>query len=407
MAGSAFEKIVGDFAKAAASLTESLASSWLRIDGAQLDDKSGPVAFLTAHLQWITSWFAVLSLILTAGHMAWTRRASAGREALRGVLTLVIVSSAGVGIFNALMFAGDRFSTWIVARAINCQPTTDYTYTPDCGHKFGNMLNGAVAFNAVSGGALLLIASLLIIFAVVVQLFLLLIQKAALPVLAGTLPLSAGASSTPWGNQWFRKSAGLMVALTCYKPAAAICYAAAFYQINSGDGGGGKKGDMVTILTGVVLMLLAILVLPALMRVAIPASEAAGGGGGGHATVGSVGGAVATGAIAIQTGGTSAVGQAAARGATQAVVSGARSVATTGGGVPGQGRGPTGGNGPSGAPTGGGRPGGGDTHQGENSPGPGSVPTGANANTSGNAPAQPPASGSQTSQNPEGPRGSR
>ncbi|MGX1976873.1 hypothetical protein [Streptomyces kronopolitis] len=357
LAGSAFEKIAGEFGKAANQTTQTMASSWLHLDGAHLSNTEGPVLFLNNHLQWFVSWIAVLSLVVAAGQMAWKRRAEPAREALRGLINLVLVTGAGVGTFNLLIEAGDAFSTWIVTRAMNCQPDPNaFEYSSQCGKKFGELVGGVTAASAAAptiGPALLLVASLLVVFAAIVQIFLLIVQKATLPVLASTLTLAAAGSGTAWGHAWLKKSLGMTLALTLYKPAAAIVYAAAFYGMNAGDSNG-DKGSLSSVISGVVLMLMAVFTLPALMRVAIPAVEGATGGSGSASGIGSVGAAVASGAISIKTAGASTATKMAAKGATQAAVSGAKSVAGKDKQIPGQGgsgSAPSGASAPKKAPT--------------------------------------------------------
>ena len=85
---------------------------------------------------------------------------------------------------------------------------------------------------------------------------------------------------------WVRKVTAWMLALICYKPAAAAVYATAFTMIGSG-------GSPQTMLMGFVMLLLSVLTLPALMRFFTwtTGTIARSGGGGqllGAATVGAI-----------------------------------------------------------------------------------------------------------------------
>lgn len=108
-------------------------------------------------------------------------------------------------------------------------------------------------------------------------------------MLAGTLPLSAAALSTPAGKAWFKRSVGWIIAFLLYKPAAALVYASAFSLTANAK-------DLLSVLSGLMLILLSVFALPALMRLAVPMVAAATGGGGGELAVAGVGAALATGA---------------------------------------------------------------------------------------------------------------
>ena len=113
-----------------------------------------------------------------------------------------------------------------------------------------------------------------------------LFRQAALLILAGVLPLAAAGSIAPMTRAWIRKVTAWMLALICYKPAAAAVYAAAFTMIGSG-------GSPRTVLMGFVMLLLSVLMLPALMKFFTwtTGAIASSGGGGqflGAATVGAI-----------------------------------------------------------------------------------------------------------------------
>ena len=100
------------------------------------------------------------------------------------------------------------------------------------------------------------------------------------------LPLAAAGSIAPMTRAWVRKVSAWMLALICYKPAAAAVYATAFTMIGSG-------GSPETALMGFVMLLLSVLTLPALMRfftwtTGAIASSAGGGQLLGAATVGAI-----------------------------------------------------------------------------------------------------------------------
>ena len=80
----------------------------------------------------------------------------------------------------------------------------------------------------------MLVFGLIAIVLSMVQAMLMLFRQAALIILAGVLPLAAAGSVAPLTRPWIRKVTAWMLALICYKPAAAAVYATAFTMIGSG-----------------------------------------------------------------------------------------------------------------------------------------------------------------------------
>ncbi|MBQ0862781.1 hypothetical protein ACH4RA_21315 [Streptomyces smyrnaeus] len=294
---SAFDNIVDSAAEAAASTVKALGSAWTQIESPRLSGDSGPVAFLTGSTLWFTSFTAVLCLLVAAGHIAWQRRSEPGRQALQGLLNLVVVSSAGVAAVNLLTVAGDKFSVWIIDRSTGCrQISPDGEPVEQCVTEFDNRVSAMLALGDTDSSFLVLIMSLLVIGGSLVQIALMIVRVALLVILAGTLPLSAAASSTPAGRAWFRKSVGWLLAFVLYKPTAAIVYAAAFSM--SGTARDGAGNEIISMVSGVVLLVLACFTLPALLRLAAPVAQTtlAGIGGGSRSRTDSGGEVVATGA---------------------------------------------------------------------------------------------------------------
>ena len=135
---------------------------------------------------------------------------------------------------------------------------------------------------------MVLIFGMVAIVLSLVQAVLMLFRQAALVILAGVLPLAAAGSLAPLTRPWIRKITSWMLALICYKPAAAAVYATAFTMIGSGK-------SPRTVLMGFVMLLLSVLTLPALMKFFTWTTGAVASSGGG----GQLLGAAAVGAIAV------------------------------------------------------------------------------------------------------------
>lgn len=241
----------------------------------------GPVLFLQSALWWYVGAAAVLSVLLGGLRMAWEQRAQPGQDVLKSLMTLIVVSGAGVAVIGLLVKAADGFSTWIIGRSLNCTGTTGGS---TC---FGHNMTGLLVITTSSGGGLgvflIIVMGLFAVLASVIQLALMVARGGMLVLLAGFLPLSASFTSTEAGRGWFRKTVGWTVAFILYKPAAAIVYAVAFQLAGEIS----KHGTpLLSVTTGLMLMVLALFALPALMRFVTPMVAATAGGGSAAAALG-------------------------------------------------------------------------------------------------------------------------
>ena len=338
-AGQAVDDAIVDLAEkivaAVGDLTTTLATFWIDTPSPDVATSSA-VSFVQGTLTWFVLAIAVLSVLIAALKMAWERRAQPGSDLARSLVQLLIVSAAGLTGIGLLVTAADASAAWIVDRS-----------TDDFGADLVRLLNLTDADVAILAVIVIIVVGLIALLASIMQIALLIVRNGFLVVLAGILPLSAAATNTAAGRQWFGKACSWLLAFILYKPAAAVVYATAFQLI----GENASDDRLTTALTGLVLMILALLTLPALMRFLTPlVGAAAGGGGGGAAAVG----AVATGAIAMRTAkgapGAAAAAGGRSAGAGAAGAGGPSGAGTGGPASPGGGRGPGGSGGPASPP---------------------------------------------------------
>jgi hypothetical protein len=249
------------------------------------------VGYLWAHLHWYVSGLAVLSIFIAAGKMAWQRNGAPGRELLQSILTLMVVSSAGVATISLMTTASDEAASYILKDAM----TTPNGTPTDFQTAFGALI---VVPNPTPANAFALVGLMALVWlASVVQVVLLIIRGGMLFLLAGVLPLAAAATNTEMGRQWFKKAVAWVIAFILYKPVAAIVYATAFQLTREGGPTAPTPGDqIIKVITGLTMCILAVYALPALMRFTTPAVAAAAGGGSGGGLA--LGGALAMGAKA-------------------------------------------------------------------------------------------------------------
>lgn len=239
---------------------------------------SPAVAFIQDSLWWYMIAVAALGVIVGAARMAWEQRAEPGRDLVQSLMTLAVVSGAGLTGVSLLVAAGDSFAVWLLDGALGCSiEDTDGT----C---FGGNMASLLALTTTPGpgalGAILVI--ILGLFAVVgslAQILLMIVRAGMLVVLAGVLPVAAAATNTDTGRTMFRKTVGWLLAFILYKPAAAIVYATAFKlsgtNVFKDDGSG-----LISVMVGLTLMGVALVALPALMSLVAPAVSSISSGSG-------------------------------------------------------------------------------------------------------------------------------
>jgi hypothetical protein len=257
-------------------IVENTATWWLRIPSPDLAAEPA----VTRIQQWllpITVAVAIGGVITAGARMALTRRANPLLDVTGGLLTLAAASTVGVTAIALLLKAGDAWSAWVL------QVST--------GGHFTQRLILALDLGGKAAPAVMLICGMIAIFLSLVQAVLMLFRQAALIILAGVLPLAAAGSIAPLTRTWIRKVTAWMLALICYKPAAAAVYAAAFTMIGSG-------GSPRTALMGFVMLAMSVVMLPALMKFFTWTTGAiAGSGGGGQFLGAATVGAIAVGAM--------------------------------------------------------------------------------------------------------------
>lgn len=277
-AGSIFDAAAQKLAEGLADATKVVMTFWTDLPMPQLSTSTGPVAALQSMTYWVSGFVAVLSMLIAAGQMAWSRSGQPAGRAAKGILTLIIASGAGVAAVNALGYFGDQYSQWILDRSAN----------GDLGARLDSL--SKISIIPGLGPGLVLIVALVAILASLAQMGLMLVRIGVVTMLAGTLPLAAAGTATATGQAWFQRVVAWLLAFVLYKPAAATVYASAFLLVGQGQ-------DAAAVLSGLFMMVLAIVALPALLRLITPAVAAAtsSGAAGGAAAAAGIG-AVATGA---------------------------------------------------------------------------------------------------------------
>jgi hypothetical protein len=282
--GALGQSVLGQVAQAMASaadgLLKTLTSFWMNIDTPSLEGADSPVVAIERQTGWITTCVAVVCILVAAARMAIRRRGEPGTAMMLGLLRLVVVSAAGTFLIETAGKLADSFSADLMSTA----------------HLGANGWSGLISTTALSaafasGDGMLLIVALLLIISSLIQLMLMVLRVGLLIILTGTLPLTAAASMSDWGESWWRKHLAWLSAWLLYKPAAALLYASAFALTHG-------QRSLVEVMAGFMLLLLSVLMLPALLKVIVPMTAHLGAASGGSLAMG-VTGALATGAIKV------------------------------------------------------------------------------------------------------------
>ena len=278
-AESTFSAVAREIAEAGEAVLREVTTAWTRIPSGSMASTDA-IRLLQADLKIVTALVAVLALMVGAAKMALTRRGEDMREAVAGLMRVMVVGAAGITALTLALDAGDLFAAWILDRS------TEGQFNP-----------ALVLTGGTLGAGLMFILGLLAIITGIIQIGLLLVRSALIVLLAGSWQLAAAASTTAAGAQMWKKITGWLVAFVLYKPVAAICYAAAFRLMGGGQGAG-EAPTLLSTIEGMLLLALAVVALPGMLRLVVPAVSAMGAGA---STAGVVAGgaAVATGAVAL------------------------------------------------------------------------------------------------------------
>lgn len=242
--------------------------------GAEPEVQAGTVGFLQGGLWWVTAAVAVLAVIIGGIRLIWTQRGRAAQDVLRQLLTLLVVSVAGVSLVQLLVTASDAFADYILRQNGSCQAgeAMDVCFSRSLGAMLE--LKGLGGYGAI----IIILLGLITILLTAIQVILMLVRTGLLVILPGVWPTLAAFTSSETGRRSFLRVTSWLIAFILYKPVAAIIYSAGL-RLAGEDGLAGSE-PMLGFLTGIMMLLLAVAALPALLRLVSPAVGAIVDGGG-------------------------------------------------------------------------------------------------------------------------------
>ena len=234
------------------------------IDVPAIDLATSPAAAIRSYVLWLAAVVATGGLIWQGLLLAVTRRSQHALDIGRGLFMLALWSAIGIVGPAIALRAGDAFSAWVLDTSAHGQAA--------------DRLVSLASLNGIQSSGAVIVLGLVMMLAGLAQAVLMMFREGALVILAGVVVLAAAGSMTHGTRPWLPKVIGWMLALICYKPAAALVYATAITLVGEGT-------DPRTVIVGLTMMLLALVALPMLMKLFTWASGSATGGGGGLATL--------------------------------------------------------------------------------------------------------------------------
>ncbi|WP_051845411.1 hypothetical protein [Streptomyces sp. NRRL S-813] len=278
---------VGEMIKMVAKLVMRGAFAVFKAMGGIGSQDQATSAQITLQTQWIVVYLAVGSILFAAIKMALDRRAETGQTALKGILRVVLISSAASTVIDTFVTLMDRYSAHLLAGSLE-------------------MLLGGIDCSGGVPNMLLLVIGVLLLISAIIHTLLMWIRLGVMIILMGTLPMAAAASMTDWGSTWWRKHVGWMIAWLLYKPTVSLVIwsgAAMVHATTTANGASKVNTQIHTQIAGMGTLLLSAVALPALLRLIVPAMAALGADSAGAATMGVAGGVASGAKSAAQMGG--------------------------------------------------------------------------------------------------------
>ena len=276
------DSFVSEVTKSLGEIILNLGTWWVKAPVPSLFVTTSPAYRLQDYLRFLLAAVMIASLIVAGIRVVIDGRGDSLRHVAQSLVTVVVVSGAGLTLASALISIFDETAVWLLD-----------TVTQDSAETFGKRIIPALWESThVPGGTVpVLLLALAGILANVIQMAMIWIRSVLLMVIMGLAPIIASTIGTSWGRAWAGKILGFFSGLVLYKLAVSIIYATTILFLTSESGLDG----FVSFLVGVMLMVFAAVCPFALVGLLMPTGSMIASSMGG-------GGAVAAGAASIASG---------------------------------------------------------------------------------------------------------
>ena len=228
---------------------------WMSVDSIVPTVVNTPVR---GEVAWITLALTVAGLMVAGIRIMVARRGEPVLDAVKGLVTVAMVSAVGLWVVQTLVRAGDRWSAQLMADGVD---------------GVGDEIATALMLSNAQPGLVLLLGVIVFVLSLG-QAAMMLFREGAILMLTGMLPLAAAGQMVGFGRQWLPKVTGWLLALVLYKPVAALTYFAVFRGLDVAESGR-------EVLVAVVMLGMSVVALPAMMKLFSWTSGSAGGSSGG------------------------------------------------------------------------------------------------------------------------------
>ena len=276
------EIFVNEVTKSLGEIILNLGTWWVKAPVPSLFVTSSPAYKLQDYLRFLLAAVMIASLICAGIKVIIDGRGDSLRQVAQSLITVVVISGAGLALASTLISIFDETSIWLLN-----------TVTEESAETFGKRIIPILwESTQVPGGTVpVLLLALAGILANVVQMAMIWIRSVLLMVIMGLAPIIASTTSTSWGRAWAGKILGFFSGLVLYKLAVSVIYATTILFLTSESGLEG----FVAFLVGVMLMVFAAICPFALVGLLMPTGAMIA------SSMGGVGGA-ATGAATVASG---------------------------------------------------------------------------------------------------------
>lgn len=280
----ALESLVNEATTSLGEIILNLGTWWVKAPVPSLFITSSPAYKLQDYLRFLLAAVMIASLIFAGIKVIIDGRGESLRQVAQSLITVVVVSGAGLTLASTLISVFDDTAIWLLN-----------TVTEDSAETFGKQIIPVLwESTQIPGGTVpVVLLALAGILANVVQMAMIWIRSVLLMVIMGLAPIIASTIGTSWGRAWAGKILGFFSGLVLYKLAVSIIYATTILFLTSESGLEG----FVAFLVGVMLMVFAAVCPFALVGLLMPtgAMIASSMGGVGGAAAGAA--TVASGAV--------------------------------------------------------------------------------------------------------------
>ena len=277
------DNLVSEATKSLGEMILNLGTWWVKAPVPSLFITSSPAYKLQDYLRFLLAAVMIASLIFAGIRVIIDGRGDSLRQVAQSLVTVVVISGAGLTLASALISIFDETSVWLLN-----------TVTEESAETFGKRIIPVLwESTQVPGGTVpVLLLALAGILANIIQMAMIWIRSILLMVIMGLAPIIASTIGTSWGRAWAGKILGFFSGLVVYKLAVSIIYATTILFLTSESSG---LEGFVSFLVGVMLMVFAAVCPFALVGLLMPTGAMIA------SSMGGVGGA-ATGAATVASG---------------------------------------------------------------------------------------------------------